>query len=173
MADNQDFSEDANNLLSQKSNVEFRKTALGMGIDLEDNSISKEVTSFVQTKNLPTSALLDNELDSSSSVPKSKSDSINSAQFSEALSEIIQRLNKKREKDQNIHDQFQECFNEQLNQFQTKVLEMMRIKYEKYSKEAQEKLNKIFDSLNRIKKLELEIKTISNEVEHLYKIFNQ
>lgn len=167
MADNQDYSKSVSNLLSQKSNLELKTN---VGVDLEENS--KEVPSFVQTKNLQIS-LFDNELNSSSSELKSKSETINSVQFSEALSEIIQRLNKKREKDQNIHDQFQECFSEQLNQFQAKVLDIMRIKYENYSKEAQGKLNKIFDSLNRIKKLEQEIKTISNEVEHLYKIFNQ
>ncbi|RNA16579.1 synaptonemal complex central element 2 isoform X2 [Brachionus plicatilis] len=176
MVDNQDLTKNITNFLNNKF-PELPKSCTdsitSINTDLNENFVSKESSNFGQARNLPPPSLSSYNSEPPGSELKSKFENVNSAQFSEALSEIIQRLNKKREKDQNIHEQFQECFNDQLNQFQTKVLEIMRVKYEDYSKAAQKKLEDIFDSLNRIKKLEQEIKIISNEVEQLHKIFNQ
>lgn len=93
---------------------------------------------------------------------------VSSQTFSNNLNELVKKFNEKREKDQLIHMEFQECFSQWSNDFQSKVLDLMGIKYENYTKIVSEKIAEVYDDLNRIAKIEKELETISNQVEMLY-----
>jgi hypothetical protein len=100
---------------------------------------------------------------------QSKFGGIDSEMLSKMAQEFLEKINSKRSNDELTHAQFKTTFAEWANQFTTKCIESTYNKYEAYSKCINQKFQSISEELEKTERLEQELKTISNEVEQLYK----
>ena len=90
--------------------------------------------------------------------------------LSEAGKDILNRINTKRTQDEIVHAEFKTCFETWSSEVVNKVIENLYDNYENFSTVISEKFSLISDDLERIRKLEKEISSISNKVETLYKL---
>ncbi|CAF1021231.1 unnamed protein product [Brachionus calyciflorus] len=165
MADSNNFS-NLNLDSSLIGNKSFEMRKYPSNLPIGTNSVLNEPPSMSNQMQINTILSTNNE------ITNSKMDSVNCVQLTNTLNLILKKFNKKREKDQALHVEFQECFTQNSNTFQTRVLDLISLKYDKYSREIQEKLDEISEDLARCSELESEITKISSQVEQLYKAIN-
>ncbi len=89
--------------------------------------------------------------------------------LAETGQQILNNINKKRTRDEVVHPEFRTCLNSWSNEITNKVVDKMYDNYECYSKSITTKFSIIKSDLDRIQKLENEIKYYSDIVEKLYK----
>ena len=97
---------------------------------------------------------------------------INSQQLQKIGEEILERINKKRTNDELIHNDFRSGLAEWTNQMSAKVMDIISEKYDNYSKQIAHKFELISSDLERVEKIEQELKQIQAQVELLYQEIN-
>jgi uncharacterized protein (DUF3084 family) len=108
--------------------------------------------------------------DKESEKPNSEVDS--SAIFKLQCQDLVNKINKKREKDERTHAEFQNSLTQWADQATHKVIESLYNKYEDNSNDFSQKLAVVFEQFGRIKKLESELNSIEKKVECLYNEIN-
>ncbi len=88
--------------------------------------------------------------------------------------EMLENINKKRDDDECMHEQFRATLALWSEEFTKRVIsDMMQRKYAKYSKRIAELLAVIKNDFERVEQAESELNKIANQVEELYNMIGK
>jgi hypothetical protein len=93
---------------------------------------------------------------------------MNSQRLQKIGEEILERISKKRTNDELMHSDFRSELAEWTNHMSSKVMEIISEKYDDYSRQIALKFELISSDLERVEKIEKELKKIQAQVELLY-----
>ena len=111
--------------------------------------------------------------ETSSSLNSSKISEPNLALFREIGNEILAKIKAKRSQDEMTNVEFRAKLTDFANEFSSNVINTVFEKNENYSKLIELKLEAISESLERVRILEIEEKSISDRIEHMYNEFKK